>query len=115
MGNDLQISDTIFTTVNLFLSLFFPFFFSLFFPPTSGRKMQVALFFLLVIIASAGVGNACIQPPCPNQYGPTQYIPGPKRWTKNRESNNIHAMKKTRMMMMKKMMAMNTAENDEEY
>merc|ERR1712055_156766 len=104
----------IFATINLIFSLFFPFF--LFFSPTSGRKMQVALFFLLVIISSAGVGNACIQPPCPKgpQYWPNTY-PTAKRWTENRESNNIHAMKKTRMMMMKKMMAMNTAENDEEY
>merc|ERR1711970_563302 len=71
------------------LLFFFPFF------PTFGRNMKVILFFLLVIIASARVGNACSGAGADElrielngmreeywQKEPTPYFEKAKRWVK---------------------------------
>merc|ERR1712168_415437 len=116
-------------------------FFSLFF----GRNMKVILFFLLVIIASARVGNAWITnnwsgtmlgagKPIKSdelrlesngmrkQKVPTPYFPKAKRWAKNEETQKIRAnlspaftMEKNMAMNMAKNTAKNTAKNDKEY
>merc|ERR1711970_1393109 len=121
---------------------FFFSFFSLFFP-TYGRNMKVILFFLLVIIASARVGNAWITNtwsgtmlgagvrvnsthPISQLNGmrrqkvSTPDFPKAKRWAKNEETQKIRAnlspaftMEKNMAKNTAKNMAMNTAKNME--
>merc|ERR1711970_918209 len=119
------------------LLFFFPFF------PTFGRNMKVILFFLLVIIASARVGNACSGAGADEirielngmreeywQKEPTPYFEKAKRWVKrwakrwakNEKTQKIRAnlspaftMEKNMAMNMAKNTAKNTAKNDKEY
>merc|ERR1711942_565650 len=87
----------IFTTLTRCLNANLLFFFSFF--PTLGRNMRVILLFLLVIITSVRIGNACAY----STGNRLWLMSNAKRLAENKKPKKIHSMEKN--------MAMNTAIN----